>query len=202
MDSSAFAYLWTVVNGRTREKVARQRLPGIVQRVFRRWGAGPCAAAAGCPTRVLERTEIVRYMINEFDRCPMRLVFRCGRRLVRHTPQQRDDRCRDPLVAPSTPAIGDSASVRSRADAAGRCVPTQRLRQWRRQGVGKPRLHRCRMSAADSEALGCADRPRPGPVDDLIAKFRMCSPCTSINGSNARWVSSRSAALLAHGQLG
>jgi len=98
-----------------------------------------CAAAAGCPTRVLERTEIVRYMINEFDRCPMRLVFRCGRRLVRHTPQQRDERCRDPLVAPSTPAIGASASVRSRADAAGRCVSTQRLRHWRRQGVGKPK---------------------------------------------------------------
>jgi glycine amidinotransferase len=48
-----------------------------------------------------ERKEIVRYMINEFDRCPMRLIFRAAVGELFVTPQQRDERGRDPLPPPS-----------------------------------------------------------------------------------------------------
>jgi hypothetical protein len=40
-------------------------------------------------------------MINEFDRCPMRLIFRAAVGELFVTPQQRDERGRDPLPPPS-----------------------------------------------------------------------------------------------------
>jgi hypothetical protein len=40
-------------------------------------------------------------MINEFDRCPMRLIFRAAVGDLFVTPQQRDERGQDPLAQPS-----------------------------------------------------------------------------------------------------
>jgi len=132
-----------------------------------------------------ERKEIVRYMINEFDRCPMRLIFRAavlrsatcspprsnvtneaGIRWLRRHLSDRGLRVHEVESRCSRPMHIDTTFV-----------PLAPAGCW------QIRLHRCRTSAADSEALGCADRPRPDPVDDLVAKFRMCSPWTSINGS-------------------
>ena len=45
--------------------------------------------------KVPERKEIVCDMINEFDRCPMRLIFRAAVGELFVTPQQRDERGQD-----------------------------------------------------------------------------------------------------------